>query len=258
MEEYKDKIASKNIKVLVIMTHDENGNLVPAENHHRWGYNSLLEPIWIVEKGKYVQGRKSHPWVSGYIRDKVKMWSHPLDRKNKFEISSKNGPFLGEYRNDVYPYWVTIKKGMPYRVSKNGDVILCEYEIGKPYEFPKLFFNLEKGDKIWYCRYITDTGLVVPPKELTIDEIHKFLNVGRYLDHIEIRTDNNTHSFDAYVDSYTRDLMGDYKFYALDRKDIVESLSDVINKKIQTGQKEIEKIESKIKELENVIQAVAE
>jgi len=157
-----EKIAKKNIKALVVMTTDDNGKLIPAENSVQF-HMYLSGPPYYEKK-----------YNALYIKDKVKLLYDAYEPEKKLQIDSAKHGKLAEYlsnatsytlfgknagnerpinKNGITLYNCTIPKGATYEELEYGEVVCCKYILGEKYVYPKRFMHLKEGDEVWVGIY---------------------------------------------------------------------------------------------------------
>ena len=86
------KTAKKNIKAVIVMTKDEKGNLIPAENSVRFHWN-LDGPPYFDKKYNAV-----------YIEDKIKLYHNYFGKLERISIDSIKDGHCAEYKANLCEY----------------------------------------------------------------------------------------------------------------------------------------------------------
>ena len=281
----KLKKASKNIKAIIVMTKDKNGNLIPAENSVRFHWN-LDGPPYFDKKYNAV-----------YIEDKIMLYYNHFGKLERISIDSIKDGHCAEYKadlceytlfgpnagrtrkineNGIFLYHCTIPKGSHYREYDSGELV-ATFKLGEEYQFPKVLGHLEVGDKVWFAYYdlgtlyngdfsCKDKGFKVFPEERTIYSIEKRIEDGSYSNYAKIKFSPEGTSY--YISDSGMHCDTDVDYADMYRKFIVisltkEKLIDTYVKKfgewikgqinvIEEAQKKIDEINSLIGDVKSI------
>ena len=156
------KVAKRAIKALVVMTTDDNGKLIPAENSVRYHWNLDGPPYWGKE------------YNAVYLENKVSLLYNAYEPEKSIEINSHKDGHLAEYKSNITEYTLfgknagqsrpinkngitlyhcTIPKGAYYYEVESGEVRASRIVLGEKYVYPKRFMHLQVGDEVWAAIY---------------------------------------------------------------------------------------------------------
>lgn len=271
---YWGKEAKRNIKALVIMTTDDEGKLIPAENSVRYHYHLSGPPYW----GKQ--------YNAVYIENKVHLRYDAYEPEKRIEVDSKKDGHLAEYfsniteytlfgknagksreinKNGIALYHCVIPKGAFYEETESGEIRASQITIGKKYTFPKRFMHLQVGDEVWcavysdYDRHNRHFEFLGKTKIKEIVEHHRDKN-SSYGSYINVKVEGHGTTF--YLNPYHTidfdDAMHVHgaKVISLSKEDLITSFTDRFGKWIKNKMEIIEEEQQDIKLTENLLESV--
>lgn len=268
------KKASKDIEALIVMTTDNDGKLIPAENSVRFHYGISGPPYY----------EKNYSAI--YIKNKVKLLYSRLCPNERIEIDSIKDGHIAEYKkglcrytifgknagrsktinqNDLILYNCTIQKGSFYEEKESGEVVMwSNLVMSDKYEFPKSLGSLKAGDKVWFSYYYLgsyrngdfsrkDRCFKVLPQEFIIKNIpEKRIEKGSYSNYIKIELNGLDNSFfinDIYNGTYVYDSDMHSKFYvvSLTKQGVIDAFVKKFGERIKSQMEIIENYKYKSK-----------
>jgi hypothetical protein len=273
----ENKVAKKAIKALVVMTTDDNGKLIPAENSVKYHWNLDGPPYW----GKN--------YNAVYLEEKVSLRYNAYEPEKRIDIDSHKNGHLAEYRsniteytlfgknagqsrpinkNGINLYYCTIPKGACYDEVESGEVIASNIVLGEKYIYPKRFMHLQVGDEVWaaiyrdYREYDKRKRYFEFLAKTKITEIveHKIDLNNCYNCHINVNVEGSSRTF--YLNPYRTTMfdnsghIGGAMALSLTREGLIDSFTDSFGKWIKCKMEVIEECEKEISEAEKFIDAV--
>ena len=270
-------VANRTIKALVVMTTDDNGNLIPAENSVRYHWNLDGPPYW----GK--------DYNAVYLENKVSLRYDAYEPEKSIEIDSNKNGHLAEYKSNITEYTLfgknagqsrpinkngitlyhcTIPKGAYYDDVKNGELITNDIVIGEKYVFPKRFMHLQVGDEVWAAIYHDHYecgkrkryfGFLSKTKVSEIVEHKRDLN-SCYRCYINIKVEGTSRTF--YLNPYkTSEIDNSMTLngavaLSLTKEGLIKCFSDKFGEWIEDKMKIIKNCQEEIDEFNDFIDAV--
>ena len=270
-------VANRTIKALVVMTTDDNGNLIPAENSVRYHWN-LGEPPYLEKKYNAV-----------YIEKKVALRYNAYEPEKSIEIDSHKDGHLAEYKSNITEYTLfgknagqsrpinkngialyhcTIPKGTFYDEIESGELRTNNIVIGEKYVFPKRFMHLQVGDEVWAAIYHDYTdhskrkryfGFLGKTKIKEIVEHKRDLN-SCYRCYINVKVEGPSRTF--YLNPYKTTMFDDglcnngAVALSLTKEGLVNSFVDNFGEWIEDKMKIIKDCQEEIDEFKGFIDAV--